>query len=164
MNVSPTVAVAAVAVAGVGLAVWWVSRRGGVGEAASAIGAGAVNAAVDAAGGLVSGGVGAIGQTVGLPTPAQTTTDAAVARWIIDQHGYFEASKWASAPALARAVFMDSGSGTPPPAGSAAAVGLPLRASYDETERLRRRYPAPSVAEILIYELPTSQVAPYFAP
>jgi hypothetical protein len=161
---SPALVVAAVGLAGAAALAWWVSRQGGIASAAQRIGAGAVGAVIDTAGGVTAGAVGAIGAQVGLPTPAQTTTDASVARWIIDNHGHWAASQWAGAPAYARAVFMDAGTGTPPAAGSPAALGLPTLASYDETDRLARRYPVQPLAEILTYELPSSQVAPYYAP
>lgn len=105
-----------------GLYVW---RMGGIAPAAAAAGAAAVNAA----GAAASGAVGAVGAAAGLPTPDETTTDPAVARWLIDGYGYFEASKWSGALALARAAFMDEGSGTPPPAGSALAIAHPGQAS-----------------------------------
>jgi hypothetical protein len=96
----------------VGLYVW---HKGGIGKAVAGAGA----AAVDAAGDLAVGAVGEIGAAVGLPTPAETTTDPSVARWIIDHPngGQLEASKWAGAPAYLRAQFLAPGSGTPPPAG-----------------------------------------------
>lgn len=106
------------ALAAAGLYVW---SKGGLAPAAAAAGAAAVNAAGSAA----SGAVGAVGASVGLPTPDETTTDPAVARWLIDGYGYLEASKWAGAVALGRAAFMDAGSGTPPPAGSAVAMAHP---------------------------------------
>lgn len=122
-----------------GVYVW---RKGGIANAASSIGAGVVNAA----GSVVSGGVGAAGAAVGLPTPTETTTDPAVARWLIDNYGYFTASKWSGAPALFSAFGMAQGTGTPPPAGSALGRAFPVlpQASYDETDRLARRYPAPA--------------------
>lgn len=101
-------------------AAYWVWRKGGLTAAASSIGAGVVSAV----GGATSGAVGAVGAAVGLPTPDETTTDPRVARWIIDQAGYFTASKWAGVPALLEAVTLPAGSGTPPPAGSAAARAL----------------------------------------
>lgn len=132
--------IALASVAALGLFVW---QRGGVAKAAESIGAGLVNGA----GGIVSGGVGAVSEQIGLPTPAQTTTDAEVARWIIDNFGYWEASKWAGAPALFTAMTMAEGSGKPPPANSAAGREFLPRlapvASYDETERLLNRYPGP---------------------
>lgn len=125
----------------VGLYVW---RKGGVTAAASAVGAGAVNAA----GGAVSGAVGAVGASVGLPTPDQTTTDAAVARWLIDNAGHFQASQWAGAPAYLKALFMEPGTGTPPPSGSPAAKEfaslIRVGGTADETARLAARYPAPA--------------------
>ncbi|MDN3921503.1 hypothetical protein [Roseateles violae] len=126
--------------AGVAAFVW---HKGGIAKAAEAVGAGVVNAA----GGLVTGGVSAVSESVGLPTPAQTTTDAEVARWIIDNVGTFEASKWAGAPAFLTALTMASGSGKPPaadsPAGRALLGLVAPQASYDETARLAARYPAP---------------------
>lgn len=103
-----------VAVLGLALFVW---SRGGIKGAAQ----GAAGALVDLATGTVEGAVGAAGATVGLPLPSDTTADASVARWIIDNHGHLEASKWASAAAYARAWWMDAGTGTPPPAGTPAA-------------------------------------------
>lgn len=99
-----------VVIAGAAAAGLWIWSKGGISNAAAAVGAGAVNAA----GSAVSGGVGAIGSAVGLPTPDDTTTDAEVARWLIDNVGQFEASKWAGAPAYIKAQFMDAGSGKPP--------------------------------------------------
>lgn len=143
MKAAPLYILGGVAVLGaVGLYVW---RKGGVAAAASSVGAGAVNAA----GGAVSGAVGAVGASVGLPTPQETTTDASVARWLIDNVGHFEASKWAGAPAYVKALFMEPGTGTPPPAGSPAAQQFApqVRSSSapdtgDETARLLARYPS----------------------
>jgi hypothetical protein len=135
-----SVAIVAVA-AGLGLVGFYVWRKGGIAGAAAGAGA----AAVEAVGGAASGAVGAIGAAVGLPTPAQTTTDPRVARWIIDSYGYMTASQWSGLPALVSAMGLASGSGTPPPAGSALAAALPVLpvATYDETDRLLNRYPAP---------------------
>ena len=72
-------------VAGAGLLALYVSRQG-LGNVAASVGAGAVHAV----GGAASGAVGAIGQAVGLPTPAQTSTDPQVARWLIDNFGQLE--------------------------------------------------------------------------
>jgi hypothetical protein len=107
---------------GVGLVAFYVWKKGGVTGAAKAAG----TAAVDAAVGVSSGVVGGIGSAVGLPTPDETTTDPAVSRWIIDNYGWFTATKWSGAVALARAMMMGEGSGTPPPAGSAIAEALPV--------------------------------------
>lgn len=112
----------------------WIGRRG-VAGAASDAGAAVVNAA----GGAVSGAVGAVSSGVGIPTPAQTTTDARVARWIIDQHGYMTASMWSGAPALFAAMGMAPGTGTPPPASSAAGmalgVALPTTGDFSRMDR-----------------------------
>lgn len=145
MKVAPLYIAGGVAVvAALGLYAW---RKGGVAAAASSVGAGVVNAA----GGAVSGAVGAVGASVGLPTPTQTTTDATVARWLIDNAGHFEASKWAGAPAYLKALLMEPGTGTPPPAGTPAAqefaslIRSPASAgTVDETARLAARYPAPA--------------------
>jgi hypothetical protein len=104
----------------IGLYAW---RKGGIAPAAASVG----GAVVDAAGGLASGVVGGVGASVGLPTPAQTTTDAEVSRWIIDNYGWLEASKWTGAPALMRAMAMDAGTGKPPPAGSDLARRFPIK-------------------------------------
>lgn len=110
---------AALLVAGVG---FWVWKKGGIGGAAAAAASGAVRAA----GGAVAGAASAAGEVVGLPTMDQTTQDPAVARWVIDQYGYFEASKWASAGALFQASIMGSDTGYPPPQNSA--LGIAIRA------------------------------------
>lgn len=142
MKLNPyTLGLAAGAV-GLGLAAVYVWHRG-IAGAAKDIG----GAAVDAVGGVASGVVGGVSEAVGIPTPSQTTTDPKVARWIIDHYGYWEASKWSGAPALAQAWWMDSGTGTAPAAESELArylATLPQSTSvdYDETERLRARYPA----------------------
>lgn len=117
----PGAAVAAVlGVMAVGALGLWVWSKGGVKGAAKAAG----GAAVDAAGGAVTGVVDGVSGAVGLPSTDDTTTDAAVARWIIDQHGYFTASKWAGVPALVKAATMAAGSGVPPKPGTAAYAAL----------------------------------------
>lgn len=106
----------------------WVARKGGAAPAGAAIGAGAV----DLAGGVASGAVGAVGAAVGLPTPAQTVTDEREARFLIDAVGWFQASRWSGAGALLAAARLPAGSGTPPvpssPAGQmlAALAGRPV--------------------------------------
>lgn len=63
-----------------------------------------------------------------------------------------EASKWSGAVAYARALFMDAGSGSLPPAGSDVArqfthlLGPRPTNTGNETARLLNRYPAPYVA------------------
>ena len=145
-----SVGLAAVFALGVAFYVW---KKGGIGGAASAAGAGVVDAGVafvggaaTAAGTAASGAVGAIGATVGLPTPMQTTTDPRVARWIIDNAGYWQASLWSGVPALWAASSLPAGSGTAPPPGSPIADAFPNAATYDETARLLDRYPAPAPA------------------
>ena len=83
-------------------------------------------AAVGAAGAVVTGTVDAASTAVGIPTTEQTTTDPAVARWLIDNYGYLDASKWCGVPALFNGALMAAGTGTPPPAGSAVAAAHPL--------------------------------------
>lgn len=143
MNMPMVVAAAgAVGVVVVGLYVW---KMGGIANAAK----GAAGAAVDVAEGAAVGTVGAIGERFGLPTPDQTTTDPAVARWIIDNYGQMEASKWSSAWAYARSQFMSEGSGVSPPAGSDLAryfAAQPRKTTEytDESERLLRNHPMPA--------------------
>lgn len=127
-----------IAAAAVAVLALYVLKKGGINAAATSAGA----AVVEAAGSAASGAVGAIGSGVGLPTPTQTTTDPQVARWLIDHHGYWTASLWSGAWALAQALTLPAGSGTPPAQGSAIAVGVGYdRTNYDESDRLLRRYP-----------------------
>lgn len=130
------VAAALLFAAGVGVYVW---KKGGLAGAlagaASNVAAGVEKAAVQ--------GVGAVGAAVGLPTPDQTTGDPSVVRWIMDNVGYFEASKWGTAGALWSASFMGPGTGRAPAAGSLIARTFPYTANYDEAARLLARYPAP---------------------
>jgi hypothetical protein len=142
----------AIAAGVVALVAFYVVKRGGLVGAAQGAGAAVVNAA----GAAASGAVGAIGSSVGLPTPDETTTDPAVARWLIDNAGQMAASKWASAGAYLRAQLMSAGSGTAPAPGSTIAKAFPS-ASYDEGDRLLKRYPAPDVpAPVLDINDPTS--------
>lgn len=127
MKLGTTAVLALAGVAAVGVIGLWAWKKGGL---------------VNAAGAVVSGAVDTASEVIGIPTTQQTTTDAEVARWIIDNLGQFEASKWAGAPAYLRAQFMAPGTGKPPPSSSPAGQALlPLVASYDETERLLARYP-----------------------
>ena len=121
---------------GVGL---YVLKRGGLASAASGAGA----AVVSAAGNAASGAGGAIGAGVGLPTPQETTTDPRTARWLIDNVGYWQASQWSGLPALYAATGLAVGSGRAPAQGTALAQTFPQYATYDETDRLLARYPAP---------------------
>lgn len=123
------------AMGGLVLFVW---TRGGIAPAAQA----AAGALVDAGSAAVTGAVGAAGAQVGLPLPSDTTTDASVARWMIDNHGHFEASRWASAGAYARGWWMDAGTGTPPPAGSPVAVKFGTGASPSTTTTTNTAAPA----------------------
>lgn len=65
--------------------------------------------AVDSA---ITGTVGTIGAAFGLPTPGETIDDPARVRYLIDTLGWFEASKWATAPALFKAMNMAPGTGS----------------------------------------------------
>lgn len=118
-------------IVGVGLLAWYIIRKGGVGRAAVAAGSAVGGAAVNAVGGVVSGAVGAVSQATGIPAPSETTTDPRVARWIIDHYGYLTASQWAGVPALFSALALPKGSGTPPPAGSAAYNAMPEARTID---------------------------------
>lgn len=145
-------------VAAIGLAVggiaFWLWKKGGPNGVAAALSGYAVDAAASAASGAVVGTVSAVSQAVGLPTPAQTTTDAATARWLIDNVGYLEASKWSGAGALFSAFGMAQGSGTPPAVGSELDRQFP-HASYDEGERLLKRYPAPAAVAPAPWVMPS---------
>lgn len=108
-------------VLGAGLLIaMWVLKRGGVQNAAEVLTSGAIRVADSAAAGVVGG----VGSVVGLPTPSQTVTSPAQARYLIDVGGFFFASRWSSAGALAQATLMASGSGTPPAPGSPAQLAL----------------------------------------
>ena len=137
----------------------WARSRGGPAGVGQAVGA----AVVDAAGGLVSGSVGAAGEAVGLPTPGQTITDPKQARWLIDRAGHFEASRWAGAYALIAALRLPPGSGHPPPIDSAAGQRFAHLAAGgivdtgDELGRLMTRFPPPARG-------PAEQVDPRLMP
>lgn len=74
--------------------------------------------------GAVGTVVGAAGSVVGLPTPMQTLDDPAHVRYIIDNTGMWEASKWGTAWAFLRALNMPAGTGRMPPPGTDAARAL----------------------------------------
>lgn len=103
-------------------AVLWLWNRGVAGAAADI-----TRGAVDAAGGAVTGAVTGASDVLGIPTPADVSSDPAVARWIMDhpKGGYWEASFWVTPAALARGAWMDAGTGTPPPVGSKAYAAFP---------------------------------------
>lgn len=105
---------------GLGLYVWW---SGGFANAAEKAGEGLVNAA----GGLIKGGVDAVGQGVGLPALSDITTDPYVARYIMDHPagGQIAATKYSSAAAYAGALWLDNYSGHTPPVGSKIATLFP---------------------------------------
>jgi hypothetical protein len=149
MKLNPyTIGLAAGAL-GLSLVAVYVWHRGVAGAAKDVGGA-----AVDAAGGVVTGVVDGVSGAVGLPSTDETTTDAAVARYVIDRAGYFEASKWAGAGALFKALMMPAGSGAPPAPGTPLAAFLatlpppPVSQVDSETERLLNRYPAPAVYDL----------------
>jgi hypothetical protein len=151
-------------IAALGGAAFFVWKKGGISGAAQAIGAGAVNAAD----GIATGGMTAISEKTGLPTPAQTTTDPAISRWIIDNVGHFEASKWSSAAAYAQALFLPAGSGTKPAPGSDLARQFAAQVNAysatdtgDETARLLKRYPAPSAPDSILSGTTFLDVAGY---
>lgn len=122
------------------IGVLWVRSRGGVQGAAHAVGEAAVNAVTGVASGAVSGA----SRAVGLPGPAETVTDARHARWLIDNAGTMQASKWASAGALVGGLTLPAGSGVRPgsdtSAGRAFAHVVTVTDTGDEVDRLRRRY------------------------
>lgn len=127
VKLSATALLVLIGGAAVGVFVW---RKGGLGNAL---------------GSVAIGGLDSVSAAVGIPGPSDTTTDPLVARWIIDNFGYFTASKWCGVPALASAAMMASGTGTAPGAGTAAGRELlPLVAAAAEVDRLARRYPAPA--------------------
>ncbi|MBN8506126.1 MAG: hypothetical protein J0L58_16805 [Burkholderiales bacterium] len=117
---------AVLAVAGLAAGAWVLWRASSAASGAAA--------AVGDAFGSVSDAVGQVGE--GLysftfaPPPErgwlemgqgdEVTSDPAVARWLIDRVGWWDASKWATAGALWTASGMPAGSGRRPPAGSAA--------------------------------------------
>ena len=65
----------------------------------------------------------------GMPAPEAVSDDPRLARYLIDQVGTFEASKWCTLGAMARAVFLDSSEGRAPAPGSEVyrALGLQVR-------------------------------------
>lgn len=112
-------------VGGAAFVLWLLYRN--LPQVAGAAAQKAAEAAANAAGGIVTGAVTGISQQFGLPTPSDTTDDPYVVRWLIDdpRGGEWEASKWASAAAFARAQFLPSGSGRPPPQGTKLAMAFP---------------------------------------
>lgn len=141
-----------VVVAGAAALGLWVWAKGGAAAAGQSVGAGVVNGAVGAVTGAAGAandaavaGVGAVSQTVGLPTPSETVDDPQVVRWIIDNVGQFEASKWGTAWAYMKALFLPSGSGTAPAPGTPAAVALVVQTTTVEPGR-RNIMPLPMYA------------------
>lgn len=76
--------------------------------------------AVKVVDGAVTGVVDEVGKIVGLPSPADVTSDPFVARYMIDhpRGGYLRASAYATPLAMARALALDEFSGRMPPEGS----------------------------------------------
>lgn len=98
----------------VGVLALKLTSAGGAASVGTAVGSAAVGAVTGVTTGVVSG----VSEVVGIPTPLDTTTDAKVARWMIDTQGYWTASLWCGVPAMWNAAQMEPGTGTPPPAGS----------------------------------------------
>lgn len=101
--------------------------KGGLGKAIESLTSAAGSAAIHAASGAVTGVVTGVSEGVGIPTPADTTDDPYVARYIIDdpRGGQLAASKWASVSAFVKAQSLPAGSGYPPPAGGKIAAAFP---------------------------------------
>ena len=96
----------------------WVWKRGGVGPAAQAVGAGAVNAA----GGVITGAVGAVGAAVGVPATDMTECQRALA----------EGRTWDASFACPAGTFLGSIFGSNKPA---ATVDGAAAGKLAETER-----------------------------
>jgi hypothetical protein len=85
------------------LALLYLIKKPGAAESAGvAVGA----AAVDMAGGIVKGVVTEVADEVGLPTPAETITDAAECKVYMDENGWLKASAKCAAPAFFEALAM----------------------------------------------------------
>lgn len=111
---------------GIGL-VAWVIHSGGIQAffqkltaaattAAANAGGALINAAGEAASGVVTGAASAIGAQVGLPTVGTLTDDPYVARYIIDapNGGQMAASTWATSSAYLNAQTIPAGQGIAP--------------------------------------------------
>lgn len=106
---------------GAGAVLFYVWRKGGVSQAATAVGSAAVQAATGAATGVVGG----LGEVAGLPLPSDTTTDPRIARWLIDREGWLTASQWSGLPALWAAMSLPAGSGVAPAPGTKLYAAFP---------------------------------------
>lgn len=127
MGASPKFNVGQVVTIGAGAVLVLYVLRNGVKGAAHDIGEGAVDLVVDTAGGVAGGVIDGVSTAAGIPTTQDTTTNPAVARYIMDhqQGGQLQASLWSGAPAYMKALFMDPGTGTPPPPGTKLAARFP---------------------------------------
>lgn len=94
---------------------------GAAGKAAGAVADGVVSAA-KTANTATAGAVSGIGSAFGLPTTDQTISDPEQVRWIIDNVGHMEASKWGTALAFMAAEGMAPGSGRAPSGWTAGSV------------------------------------------
>ena len=107
----------------------YIWKNGGLSGAAASAAQGLVNTA----GGAITGTVTGVSDQLGIPTPAQTSTDPSVVRYIIDypditgtdKGGQLAASQWGSALAYARANMMPAGSGVAPQPGTAVYAAFP---------------------------------------
>ncbi len=106
---------ATIVVVGGGLLLLWIITRT-PSKVAGDIARGAVSVGKE----VVTGVVDETGQTVGLPSLANMTSDPYVARYILDHPngGQVAASVWASLPAFAQAQFLPTYSGHMPEYGS----------------------------------------------
>lgn len=146
LNATGVLAVAGLAVGGYLL--WRGSRVvSDVTDAAGQVWDSAKDTAADVWGGVqhfdqLGTGTGPESNLIGLPEPEAVASEPEVARWILDNFGTWEASKWVTMTALLRAMTMDAGTGRPPAADSEAGRYLiPRNPNYDETARLAARYP-----------------------
>lgn len=116
---------------GIAAVIFYIWRSGGIanaaGSAAQAIGETVANTAANVVTGGVTGVVTGVSNATGLPTPAQTTTDKYVARYIMDHPagGQMAASAWSSAAAYVGAQFLPQYSGHAPQPGTAIYAQFP---------------------------------------
>ncbi|MFY9477178.1 MAG: hypothetical protein WAQ08_05875 [Aquabacterium sp.] len=98
---------------------------------------GAVGNAAQAAGDGLATGVSAIGDVFGLPSANQTISNPAQVRWIIDNVGSYQASRWGAAAAYVTALGMPagSGSGNPPPDYVLRELGISVNTSVPNTQQ-----------------------------
>lgn len=91
---------------GVGLLalLYIVKKPGAAASAGVAVGTAAVDAVGGAVSGVTTGVVTGVSEAVGLPTPAETITDAQQCKLYLDANGYLAASAKCSAPAFFEAI------------------------------------------------------------